>query len=197
MMALGVWAGRAMLCQPKNSSSTSITLGLLRLAERPSCWRGGGELGRRTLGEALTSLCAHQLSLQRSSSFKDFAKSKVSSPVLSETEFNLEENVSVQPPQANSTPCHILLPQDHLPTRHSPFQSLLPQTPGSIMAHVPWGSPRGSSTSSIWGLTALCDPAEVCLGRGVGSAFTLHPNARSLRMSPAAPALTMLHGAAG
>ncbi|NXF99518.1 SASH3 protein, partial [Sakesphorus luctuosus] len=34
-----------------------------------------------------------QLSLQRSSSFKDFAKSKVSSPVPSEKEFNLEENI--------------------------------------------------------------------------------------------------------
>ncbi|KAF1663866.1 SAM and SH3 domain-containing protein 3, partial [Aptenodytes patagonicus] len=34
-----------------------------------------------------------QLSLQRSSSFKDFAKSKVSSPVLSEKEFSLEENI--------------------------------------------------------------------------------------------------------
>ncbi|XP_065585322.1 SAM and SH3 domain-containing protein 3 isoform X3 [Cyrtonyx montezumae] len=33
-----------------------------------------------------------KLSLQRSSSFKDFAKSKVSSPVTSEKEFNLEEN---------------------------------------------------------------------------------------------------------
>ncbi|NXN58601.1 SASH3 protein, partial [Rynchops niger] len=34
-----------------------------------------------------------QLSLQRSSSFKDFAKSKVSSPAPSEKEFNLEENI--------------------------------------------------------------------------------------------------------
>ncbi|NXG59801.1 SASH3 protein, partial [Hemiprocne comata] len=34
-----------------------------------------------------------QLSLQRSNSFKDFAKSKVSSPVPSEKEFNLEENI--------------------------------------------------------------------------------------------------------
>ncbi|XP_076203676.1 SAM and SH3 domain-containing protein 3 isoform X2 [Aptenodytes patagonicus] len=34
-----------------------------------------------------------KLSLQRSSSFKDFAKSKVSSPVLSEKEFSLEENI--------------------------------------------------------------------------------------------------------
>ncbi|NXS50593.1 SASH3 protein, partial [Balaeniceps rex] len=34
-----------------------------------------------------------QLSLQRSSSFKDFAKSKVSSPVPSEKEFSLEENI--------------------------------------------------------------------------------------------------------
>ncbi|XP_042663198.1 SAM and SH3 domain-containing protein 3 isoform X2 [Tyto alba] len=34
-----------------------------------------------------------KLSLQRSSSFKDFAKSKVSSPVPSEKEFNLEENI--------------------------------------------------------------------------------------------------------
>ncbi|KAM6124707.1 SAM and SH3 domain-containing protein 3 [Phoenicopterus ruber ruber] len=34
-----------------------------------------------------------KLSLQRSSSFKDFAKCKVSSPVPSEKEFNLEENI--------------------------------------------------------------------------------------------------------
>ncbi|NXF96496.1 SASH3 protein, partial [Eubucco bourcierii] len=34
-----------------------------------------------------------QLSLQRSSSFKDFAKAKVNSPVPSEKEFNLEENI--------------------------------------------------------------------------------------------------------
>ncbi|NXK00423.1 SASH3 protein, partial [Corythaixoides concolor] len=34
-----------------------------------------------------------QLSLQRSSSFKDFTKSKVSSPVPTEKEFNLEENI--------------------------------------------------------------------------------------------------------
>ncbi|XP_035747193.1 SAM and SH3 domain-containing protein 3, partial [Egretta garzetta] len=33
------------------------------------------------------------LSLQRSSSFKDFAKAKVSSPAPSEKEFNLEENI--------------------------------------------------------------------------------------------------------
>ncbi|NXN10348.1 SASH3 protein, partial [Indicator maculatus] len=33
------------------------------------------------------------LSLQRSNSFKDFAKAKVSSPVPSEKEFNLEENI--------------------------------------------------------------------------------------------------------
>ncbi|XP_038603975.1 SAM and SH3 domain-containing protein 3 isoform X1 [Tachyglossus aculeatus] len=34
-----------------------------------------------------------KLSLQRSSSFKDFAKSKPTSPVVSEKEFNLEENI--------------------------------------------------------------------------------------------------------
>ncbi|KAM6061326.1 SAM and SH3 domain-containing protein 3 isoform 2-T2 [Chlamydotis macqueenii] len=34
-----------------------------------------------------------KLSLQRSSSFKDFAKAKVSSPAPSEKEFNLEENI--------------------------------------------------------------------------------------------------------
>lgn len=38
-----------------------------------------------------------QLSLQRSSSFKDFAKSKPSSPGVSEKEFSLEENVSICP----------------------------------------------------------------------------------------------------
>lgn len=46
---------------------------------------------------ALTPSPHPQLSLQRSSSFKDFAKSKVSSPVTSEKEFNLEENVSICP----------------------------------------------------------------------------------------------------
>lgn len=34
-----------------------------------------------------------KLSLQRSSSFKDFAKSKPSSPVVSEKEFNLDDNI--------------------------------------------------------------------------------------------------------
>ncbi|NXN62972.1 SASH3 protein, partial [Himantopus himantopus] len=43
--------------------------------------------------EALTPFRLPQLSLQRSSSFKDFAKSKVSSPAPSEKEFNLEENI--------------------------------------------------------------------------------------------------------
>lgn len=35
-----------------------------------------------------------QLTLQRSSSFKDFMKHKPTSPVASEKEFTLEENVS-------------------------------------------------------------------------------------------------------
>ncbi|NXP16284.1 SASH3 protein, partial [Scytalopus superciliaris] len=43
-----------------------------------------------------------QLSLQRSSSFKDFAKSKVSSPVPSEKEFNLEENIPEDDPSSAS-----------------------------------------------------------------------------------------------
>ncbi|KAL6040026.1 hypothetical protein STEG23_015592, partial [Scotinomys teguina] len=37
--------------------------------------------------------CDLELSLQRSSSFKDFAKSKPSSPVVSEKEFNLDDNI--------------------------------------------------------------------------------------------------------
>ncbi|NXX54385.1 SASH3 protein, partial [Scopus umbretta] len=48
---------------------------------------------RGAQGEALTPFCLSQLSLQRSSSFKDFAKSKVSSPAPSEKEFSLEENI--------------------------------------------------------------------------------------------------------
>ncbi|NXJ54704.1 SASH3 protein, partial [Spizaetus tyrannus] len=44
-------------------------------------------------GRTPTPFHLPQLSLQRSSSFKDFAKSKVSSPVPSEKEFNLEENI--------------------------------------------------------------------------------------------------------
>ncbi|NWH80701.1 SASH3 protein, partial [Piaya cayana] len=51
------------------------------------------ELRQGVRGEALTSFCLSQLSLQRSSSFKDFAKCKVSSPAPSEKEFNLEENI--------------------------------------------------------------------------------------------------------
>ncbi|NXN04903.1 SASH3 protein, partial [Sylvia borin] len=47
-------------------------------------------------------LCScSQLSLQRSSSFKDFSKSKVSSPVSSE-EFNLEENIPEDDPSSAS-----------------------------------------------------------------------------------------------
>ncbi|NXI34677.1 SASH3 protein, partial [Galbula dea] len=42
-----------------------------------------------------------QLSLQRSSSFKDFAKAKVSSPVPSEKEFNLEENIPEVEPSSS------------------------------------------------------------------------------------------------
>ncbi|NXJ86152.1 SASH3 protein, partial [Trogon melanurus] len=49
-------------------------------------WPGGA-------GSSLTPSRLAQLSLQRSSSFKDFAKSKVSSPVPTEKEFNLEENI--------------------------------------------------------------------------------------------------------
>ncbi|XP_014811543.1 PREDICTED: SAM and SH3 domain-containing protein 3 isoform X2 [Calidris pugnax] len=41
-----------------------------------------------------------KLSLQRSSSFKDFAKSKVSSPAPSEKEFNLEENIPEDEPSS-------------------------------------------------------------------------------------------------
>ncbi|NXQ80672.1 SASH3 protein, partial [Nyctibius grandis] len=41
-----------------------------------------------------------QLSLQRSSSFKDFAKAKVSSPAPSEKEFNLEENIPEDEPSS-------------------------------------------------------------------------------------------------
>ncbi|NXW07103.1 SASH3 protein, partial [Fregetta grallaria] len=44
-------------------------------------------------GRPLTPFHLPQLSLQRSSSFKDFAKSKVSSPAPSEKEFSLEENI--------------------------------------------------------------------------------------------------------
>ncbi|XP_038271373.1 SAM and SH3 domain-containing protein 3 [Dermochelys coriacea] len=44
-----------------------------------------------------------KLSLQRSSSFKDFAKVKPSSPVVSEKEFNLEENIPEDDP-ANALP---------------------------------------------------------------------------------------------
>ncbi|XP_038040472.1 SAM and SH3 domain-containing protein 3 isoform X2 [Anas platyrhynchos] len=44
--------------------------------------------------------CHRKLSLQRSSSFKDFAKAKVSSPVASEKEFNLDENIPEDEPSS-------------------------------------------------------------------------------------------------
>ncbi|NXL64522.1 SASH3 protein, partial [Chordeiles acutipennis] len=50
----------------------------------------------------LSPFCLSQLSLQRSSSFKDFAKSKVSSPAPSEKEFNLEENIPEDEPSSAS-----------------------------------------------------------------------------------------------
>ncbi|XP_006881926.1 PREDICTED: SAM and SH3 domain-containing protein 3 [Elephantulus edwardii] len=45
-----------------------------------------------------------KLSLQRSSSFKDFAKSKPSSPVVSEKEFNLDDNIPEDDPSEKMTP---------------------------------------------------------------------------------------------
>ncbi|NXS63174.1 SASH3 protein, partial [Brachypteracias leptosomus] len=51
-------------------------------------------------GAGLTPPRLPQLSLQRSSSFKDFAKAKVSSPVPSEKEFNLEENIPEDEPSS-------------------------------------------------------------------------------------------------
>ncbi|NWI65441.1 SASH3 protein, partial [Todus mexicanus] len=58
-------------------------------------------LGRGAQGEALTPSLSPQLSLQRSSSFKDFAKAKVSSPAPSEKEFNLEENIPEDQPSSS------------------------------------------------------------------------------------------------
>lgn len=83
---------------------------------------------------ALTPSPRPQLSLQRSSSFKDFAKSKVSSPVTSEKEFNLEENVSICPhPQ--------------------PFSK----------SHVPWGT-QGPGIAPVWSLgSPPCPPLSVSL----------------------------------
>lgn len=71
----------------KTPLSTSSTLG----TSGARLHRGGRELAR---GQGGTPHSSHlpQLSLQRSNSFKDFAKAKVSSPVLSE-EFNLEEKI--------------------------------------------------------------------------------------------------------
>ncbi|NWW81760.1 SASH3 protein, partial [Climacteris rufus] len=55
-----------------------------------------------TFPSPLSHLClCSQLSLQRSSSFKDFGKSKVSSPVSSE-EFNLEEKIPEDDPSSAS-----------------------------------------------------------------------------------------------
>ncbi|NXP07147.1 SASH3 protein, partial [Thinocorus orbignyianus] len=56
-------------------------------------WQGGR-------GRSPHTSPSPQLSLQRSSSFKDFAKSKVSSPAPSEKEFNLEENIPEDEPSS-------------------------------------------------------------------------------------------------
>ncbi|XP_064283397.1 SAM and SH3 domain-containing protein 3 isoform X3 [Passer domesticus] len=77
-----------------------------------------------------------KLSLQRSSSFKDFSKSKVSSPVSSE-EFNLEENVSSQPPPGQQ---HPLTHPAFLGT--APFRAGFPKILVLPVAHVSWSSPR-------------------------------------------------------
>lgn len=61
------------------------------------CPEGRQELplgGHLSTNDSRKHFCFFQLSLQRSSSFKDFAKSKPSSPVVSEKEFNLDDNVS-------------------------------------------------------------------------------------------------------
>lgn len=61
--------------------------------------QGGRTSCRRREEPSPLSICP-QLSLQRSSSFKDFAKAKVSSPVASEKEFNLDENIPEDEPSS-------------------------------------------------------------------------------------------------
>lgn len=126
------------LCQPKTLPSTSITLGW---AEQPKGRRGTGEGDARRSPHTFPSPRSHlcpcsQLSLQRSSSFKDFSKSKVSSPVSSE-EFSLEENVSSQHPWGSSTPRHILLP------REQPISELVSQNSWSYQWPMCHGAAPG------------------------------------------------------
>ncbi|KAK2516949.1 Sash3, partial [Columba livia] len=80
-------AFRYVLCQALPKRCTFATGHSTMLRRKPSN-AGEKEPGHR------------KLSLQRSSSFKDFAKSKVSSPVPSETEFNLEENIPEDEPSS-------------------------------------------------------------------------------------------------
>ncbi|XP_015482126.1 SAM and SH3 domain-containing protein 3 isoform X3 [Parus major] len=90
--------------EQKTLPSPGITLGR---AELPKGRRGAGagDEGRSqspTFPSPPSLLCpCSQLSLQRSSSFKDFSKSKVSSPVSNE-EFNLEENIPEDDPSSGS-----------------------------------------------------------------------------------------------
>lgn len=142
--------------EQKSLPCTGIALGW---AQQPKGERGAGagDAGRSqspTFPSPPSHLCpCSQLSLQRSSSFKDFNKSKVSSPVSSE-EFNLEENVSSQPQHPLTHPA---------PPGTAHCRAGFPKLLVSPVCHraVP-----GASTGGIWDLTAPCDPAEACPGWG-------------------------------
>lgn len=194
MMALRVWAGRARLCQPKNSSSISVTLGLLQLAKRRA---GAGQEGSGRSPHI--SLCPPAL---------PSALQQLQGLCQVQSQLPRAERDRVQPggerecptPAGQQHPLPHPAPPGPPSHQEQPLSEPIPPNSWSCNGPCAMGRPQGLQHQQYLGSHSprvLCDPAEVCLGGRVGSAFTLHPNGRSLRMSPAAPALTVLHGAAG
>lgn len=139
--------------------------------------QGGRTSCRRREEPSPLSICP-QLSLQRSSSFKDFAKAKVSSPVASEKEFNLDENVSARPhPQP--------FPEPPSPS-HQPYWQ--PRCCGAAS-----GACSSSTGPTVPGFGVLL-PGEPCIP---SAPSPLLPPSRSPRMSPAALPPRRRRGAAG
>lgn len=71
-------------------------------------------------------------------------------------------------PWSGSIPATSCSPRTTFLTVTALFRACFPKLLVLLVAHMPWGSPRGSSTGRIWGLASqgVLQPSEVCPGAG-------------------------------
>ncbi|NXE84915.1 SASH3 protein, partial [Cochlearius cochlearius] len=133
-------------------------------------------LGRGAQGGALTPFRPPQLSLQRSSSFKDFAKAKVSSPAPSEKEFNLEENVSARPPAGRQHPLPRPAPPGPPARRAQPSsEPLSPNSCSGMKLGKKWRAVISRTMNRKMGRMAVKALAEGKVSGGPGRAGAAPP----------------------